>query len=508
MSPAEYSEDFFKGPACALVIGISEYKHGRPLGDAALQPLQFRNLKFAAKDARDFADFLKRNGVIPSCVHELFNEEATLRNIKTEFDKLRRECKAVSIKPMVFMYFSGHGMVDGDNQHFLMPYDGEADELAGTALSNDAFQDYLKKLDTDRLVIFLDACHSGGMSRQPGAKGSYAYLPPADLGAGTGRCVIASCKPNQLSWEGEDNGIFTGELLDLLNNGSDEIQDPDINVFNLCAVLTKRVKMTALKLKKPEQELDVDMNQASGLVLAVNRYQSKVIREKNNTKRQYVELIWRELEKTPRRDMLAEKLRNYVDGKMVPWHEQFYGVFNDYFGECNGQPSKSQLDEVCESLKSAHNRALESASRKGTTASEAQTTSTPRAQDQFGDSAKQAISTPDRSAQPGTSISAPQDQERRQFTTEDQDYILENIITELDFWKATTILREGLSRPICKPDLSKLIQSGIQATDEKSRSRMDPFVAEVIQRFQEQWPNAAVVKSQTVSSVMIDQKSR
>ena len=52
---AETPKDLDLGPAFALVIGISEYKHGKKAGQE-LAPHEFTNLDFAAEDAKLVAD--------------------------------------------------------------------------------------------------------------------------------------------------------------------------------------------------------------------------------------------------------------------------------------------------------------------------------------------------------------------------------------------------------------------------------------------------------------------
>ena len=139
MPPEGYSDAFYKGPAYALVIGISQYKHGREPGQE-LAPKEFTNLKLAAKDAEDFARFLKSYGFIEYNVRSLLNEQADLTTIKDEFEELRKSCKQSGVEdPLVIVYFAGHGTPDAEDRHYLIPYDGERDRLPATAFWNKNF---------------------------------------------------------------------------------------------------------------------------------------------------------------------------------------------------------------------------------------------------------------------------------------------------------------------------------------------------------------------------------
>src|ERR1041385_9173529 len=164
MATEEFSNVFFQQPAFALVIGISKYEQGVDLpeeGDVQLRPEQFPNLKLAAKDARDFADFLKKNGFLPPNVRSLIDGEANLDSIKTEFNDLKERCIASGDEdPLVIIYFAGHGWVHGD-EHYLVPWDAQRDKLYKPGLSNEEFSTLLGRLPTKKLAVFIDACHAG-----------------------------------------------------------------------------------------------------------------------------------------------------------------------------------------------------------------------------------------------------------------------------------------------------------------------------------------------------------
>src|SRR5436190_19102296 len=156
MANDEYTADFYKGPAYALVIGIRKYKYGKDAG-ALLEDSEFPNLKVADKDATDFADFLTHNGFIDYNVRLLKNEDAELSAIKDEFETLRKNCKQSGAEnPLVIVYFSGHGWADEDGRHYLIPYDAKRNKLPATALRNSDLSSSLDDLKTNRLVVFLD----------------------------------------------------------------------------------------------------------------------------------------------------------------------------------------------------------------------------------------------------------------------------------------------------------------------------------------------------------------
>lgn len=74
------------------------------------------------------------------------------------------------------------------------------------------------RVHSDRVVIILDACHSGAASVD--AKGLFrsGNVDAKAVATGTGQLVIASSKPEQISWEGKnyENGVFTHHLIESL----------------------------------------------------------------------------------------------------------------------------------------------------------------------------------------------------------------------------------------------------------------------------------------------------
>src|SRR5438105_15703945 len=107
-----------------LVIGVGEYQHLDP---------RWR-LPCAAQDARAVANILTDPDICafpPDKVIALTNEEAGRDALKTRLSKwLPENARGADI---VVIFFAGHGVVDiyGDEEEgFLLPYDGDVDNLA------------------------------------------------------------------------------------------------------------------------------------------------------------------------------------------------------------------------------------------------------------------------------------------------------------------------------------------------------------------------------------------
>src|SRR5207248_1192572 len=104
-------------------------------------------------------------------VRVLLNEQATLKAIEEAIRIYLPQ--ATSAGDTVFLYWSGHGGRISNVDHtepdgfdeYLVPYDGRlgsTDEVRGTMLMDKTFGRWVQELDGRKLIVILDACHSGG----------------------------------------------------------------------------------------------------------------------------------------------------------------------------------------------------------------------------------------------------------------------------------------------------------------------------------------------------------
>lgn len=502
MSSEGYSETFFKGPAYALVIGISNYQHGQDAGQP-LEDNQFPNLKYAKKDAEDFATFLKNYGFINYNVSELFDEKASRKNIIKELEKLKEFCTQPESKdPLVIVYFSGHGWADPKGRHYLIPYDAERDSLISTALSNTDFSIHLNDMETGRRVVFIDACHAGAMGME-GAKGGLAqYDARIGLGEGHGRYLIASCKPGQQSYEHGDNGIFTGELLRLLKCETDDFTEEEIDIFPLFHALKKKVAAAAHRIGK-EQEPISDMTGATGIILAINeRVKKKRLqdyKEASEEKHQFLELICERIRKSDhdQKAMIVTTLRAYVREEKFHGYDDFYGCFDESLKRW-GQGDTSRLDDWCKLLITAYKFASETPNAP----KESQSQEPSKPVDKFvaepvgskviGSEASSTTRVPAPPSEP--------QQLRRQLTPEACEYILEEIMTKLKYYSDARALREVLSRPVSESEFAQTLNRiGLKRNDTK----LEDMLQKIATRFYEWWDKSKDVESTTLSTFLM-----
>ncbi len=204
----------------ALVVGVSQYANPR------------LNLHFAAKDATDFANFLKTQRQIfkQTYVKLLADQEATKLAIETY---LARELPKAGKDDTVVLFFSGHGMGNPNRpgEFYFLPYNAQQDNIEPTSVEMGTLS-FLRNADCQRIVIIADACHSGIVS-QVSVKSPEDALKTfmREFEESRGRVILTSCMPGQYSFDTPPSGVnlgnsvFTYYLLKGLRGDADENRD-------------------------------------------------------------------------------------------------------------------------------------------------------------------------------------------------------------------------------------------------------------------------------------------
>lgn len=197
----------------AIVVGISKF--AKP---------DIPPLKYASKDARDFYDYLiKEANFAPDHVRLITDEKATRRRILSEVDNMFLG-RVARPDDLIVLFFSTHGspsQLDKMGKNFIVAYDTEPNELFATGIEMQAMtRDLKERVDAKRVLLVLDACHSGGVSPQSKGITRVGNFDTDTLAIGNGQMVICSSEPDQQSWESKrySNGVFTKNLLEGLRS--------------------------------------------------------------------------------------------------------------------------------------------------------------------------------------------------------------------------------------------------------------------------------------------------
>jgi Caspase domain/WD domain, G-beta repeat len=238
-----------------LAVGISNY------GDKAAN----LRLNFAADDAAgvvaslfntQVGPFNSMGGLFVQIWPQLLRDaEADRAGIFRALDSMKSNmAKDPMGQDLAVVFFSGHGAMI-DDRFYLLPYGVDARtpaDLKASAISaNDLHDEVAALTKYGRVLVLLDACHSGGVS---------SLKSDADLlrrtMADSNVTVLTSSTAEELSFEDASwsNGAFTRVLLDALGKDGDEDHDGLISMSELTRYLSAHVPSLTHGQQRPGVE--------------------------------------------------------------------------------------------------------------------------------------------------------------------------------------------------------------------------------------------------------------
>ncbi|PLX30941.1 MAG: hypothetical protein C0600_07015 [Ignavibacteria bacterium] len=180
----------------------------------------FPDLQFATVDAQAIADeFVRQEGGIYTRVYTrtLTDRQATREKI---FAALK-EFEGMGTQDMLLLFFSGHGVRQRDgkgrSRYYYLPAGTTKNNISKSGMAWDDFAGEIARLRAGRVILLLDACHSGDVS------GGASNEKVASSLAGQVGIVFTSSSGNEFSYEDRSwgHGAFTRALLDGLRGKAD-----------------------------------------------------------------------------------------------------------------------------------------------------------------------------------------------------------------------------------------------------------------------------------------------
>ncbi len=212
-----------------LSVGIDEYAPHYP------------DLRFASLDARRLADALARQeGGMYTRVYTqvLTNKDATRDRVIAALGGF----PAMTQNDVLVLFFSGHGVraraTKAEASYYFLTAGVSKDKVAKSALRWDDLARGVMAMKAGRVILLLDACHSGAVSDGASNEKVAAALA-GDLGI-----VFASSSGNEYSFENQawGHGAFTKALLDALGGAADYTKDAVIDWNELQLYVSKAVQ--------------------------------------------------------------------------------------------------------------------------------------------------------------------------------------------------------------------------------------------------------------------------
>jgi hypothetical protein len=226
------NEEFVVKPKLyALAIGVSDYS------------LKELSLKYAAKDARDFAQalMLQKGGLYRDVsVKVLTDKAATRDDIMDGLDWLQKETTS---RDVAMVFIAGHGVNDPTGVYYYLPHNADPDRLKRTGVVFTDIRNTLAAL-SGKAILFVDTCHSGNVMGGRRALTDMNSMVNELSSAENGVVVFASSTGRQYSLEDVKwgNGAFTKALVEGLSGGADLHGKGKITINMLDLYLSEKVK--------------------------------------------------------------------------------------------------------------------------------------------------------------------------------------------------------------------------------------------------------------------------
>jgi len=161
--------------------------------------------------------------------------------------QLNRIVKQAAGKAEVFIYYSGHGApAEQGKKAFLLPVDGDADNILTTGYPLEILYQNLAKMHCKKITLVLDTCFSGDSiagrldtNISPGHR-----LPANPIAALDNSLIFTSAGQGQVShWYPEKrHSLFTYFFLKALQGEADQNADQNITAAELKTYLVPKVR--------------------------------------------------------------------------------------------------------------------------------------------------------------------------------------------------------------------------------------------------------------------------
>ncbi|MGM9853495.1 MAG: caspase family protein [Muribaculaceae bacterium] len=221
-----------------VAAGVSDYADSR------------YSLGFAAKDAGDFAEALKkRAGQNFANIRTLTLTDKQV--MAASIDKIRTFLSASRPDDVALVFFAGHGVLDSELDYYLAAYDMDFADPRKGGIPYDDFMGVFDGVPALNRACFIDACHSGELDKEDYLAVNTVDMPPGeelvfrgagqavsaredvervntiladmfrDTRRGVGATVLSSAGGGELAVESPEwnNGLFTYCLLKGIRTG-------------------------------------------------------------------------------------------------------------------------------------------------------------------------------------------------------------------------------------------------------------------------------------------------
>jgi len=222
----------------ALIIANEDYHYAAPV-------------EFAKNDGDIFRQYcIQTLGIPEKNIKYLTN--ATLRNIRREIQLTCQIAETYNGAANIIFYYAGHGVPDQRSEvAYLLPVDGEGNDLEASGYKLDELYREFGKTDAQKIVVILDACFSGaqrGGEMLASARG--VKIKPKPF-APSGNTVVFSATyadESAYPYKEQGHGLFTYFILKKLQESKG-----NVTLGELYEYVSQNVRREALRVNRNNQ---------------------------------------------------------------------------------------------------------------------------------------------------------------------------------------------------------------------------------------------------------------
>ena len=217
-----------------LVVGVDQYRQ-REL-----------DLDFSKADATTLSKAIGQGAspVYESIVLQtLVDKQATRAGISQALSALN----GASPQDSIVLILAGHGVLDRE-EWFFLPHDVNTKQIQQSAVSAKSIQEALVASPAKRILLMVDACHSGGGVDTFNQYRDFQRRFAQQMGRATGIAVLTAARRDQLAAEASQlgHGLFSYVALEGLKGAADASpKDGTITAHELAMYVGERMPKQA-----------------------------------------------------------------------------------------------------------------------------------------------------------------------------------------------------------------------------------------------------------------------
>ncbi|MBI9069943.1 MAG: caspase family protein, partial [Salinivirgaceae bacterium] len=234
----------------ALIIGNEQYENFQ----TGLKAEQ--NVEFAENDAEIFREYCLKTLGIPE-ENIIFEKNCGVVRMQQSISQINSVVKTMNGEAEVVFYYAGHGFPNENTKEpCLIPVDVSSTSI-NMAISLNSVIEKLTQYPSKRVILFVDACFSGG-GRNMGllaSRGIKIVPKNANLLGNVVMFSASSAEQSSLAYNEKRHGLFTYFLLKKLQESEGKATLQELEEY-----LSKQVSIKSALIHSREQNPEVHFN--------------------------------------------------------------------------------------------------------------------------------------------------------------------------------------------------------------------------------------------------------